>query len=72
MTSAIFKTSDSLDSVTFTTNLGTTFKIGGDGGIATKTADKAYTENIPDGASIVGLYGTQEGSEILSLGLVIA
>ena len=64
--SATFKTGDWLDSVTFKTNTGTTFKVGGNGG------STLHTENIPAGASIVGLYGTHNGSYLLSLGLIIA
>ena len=64
--SASFKTGSWLDSVTFKTNTGATFKIGGNGG------SNVATDYIPAGASIVGLYGSHNGGYLLSLGLIIA
>ena len=64
--SATFQTGSWLDSVTFKTNAGASFKIGGNGG------NHVATDNIPAGADIVGLYGSHNGGYLLSLGLIIA
>ena len=47
-----FKTSMWLDSITFTTNKGKVFKIGGDGGNMISSVE------ILEGTHIVGFYGT--------------
>ena len=65
VTSAIFKSGWWLDSVTLKTSKGRSFKIGGDRGYDTKTI------NIPEGARIIGLYGTTD-PHLKSLGFIIS
>ena len=63
--SALFKSGDWLDSVTFHTSNGRSFKIGGDGGSNEKLV------NIPQGSRVVGVYGSTD-SYLKSLGLIVA
>ena len=66
VTSADFRFGDRIDSVTFKTNIHSSFKVGGSGGHTTRT------QNLPAGARIIGVYGSQNGFCVNSIGLIIA
>ena len=67
VTEVTFKTGNWLDSMNFKTSAGSTFMIGGG-----RSGCNEDTETIPEGANIVGCYGTYNEDHILSLGLILA